>query len=118
MSNQEKQQVEQIRDEYTSRQKTKLDELTELNAKVKRPAEIFAYSFGTIGALVLGAGMSLAMTEWGAGLAFAMPLGITIGVVGLLMVGVNYWIYRKILKNRKNNYAGQVLALTDELLQK
>ena len=118
MSNNEKQMVQRIKEEYSEKQTNKVDELLALNAKVKRPAEIFAYIFGTVGSLILGTGMSLAMKVIGASLSFAMPLGVAVGVVGLAMVGVNYFLYEKILKKRKEKYAPQILVLTDELLDK
>ncbi len=117
MSNNEKRVVEQIKAQYEERQPNKMDELLSLNAKVKRPAQIFAYIFGTVGSLVLGTGMSLAMKVIGGGLSFAMPLGIVVGVVGLAMVSVNYFLYKKILKGRKQKYGKQILSLTDSLLQ-
>ena len=116
MSNNEKQLVERIKEEYSEKQPNKVDELLTLNNQVKRPAEIFAYTFGTVGSLILGTGMSLAMKVIGASLSFAMPLGIAVGVVGLAMVGVNYFLYQKILKRRKAKYSKKILALTDELL--
>lgn len=105
-----------IRDQYTERKKTKLDTLMELDRKVKTPAEIFAYSFGTVGSLVLGTGMCLAMKVIGASLSFAMPLGVAIGVVGLAAVGANYFLYNKILKSRKAKYGNEILALSNEIL--
>ena len=118
MSNNEVRMIEKIRDDYSEKKVTKLDELKALNNKVERPAEITAYTVGTVGALVLGTGMSLAMKVIGAGLSFAMPLGIAVGVVGLAAVSGNYFLYKKILSARKKKYASQVLALTDELLNK
>jgi hypothetical protein len=52
MSNKEKNTVEKIRSSYTEKTVSKLDELRELNKKVERPAKIFAYIYGVIGALV------------------------------------------------------------------
>ncbi len=106
--------VERIRAQYAPVQKTKLDELKELDKRVKRPANIFAYTFGTIGALVLGTGMCLAMKVIGN----MMPLGIVIGLVGIGMVSVNYLAYQKILRSRKKKYAKEIFALSDELLNK
>ncbi len=118
MSITEKQMVESIREEYVERKATKLDELQSLDRKVARPAEIFAYTFGSAGSLVLGTGMCLAMKQIGASLAYAMPLGIGIGLVGIAMVSATYFLYKKILTKRKKKYAPQILALTDELLNK
>ena len=93
--------VEQIRDSYVEKGITKFDELKALDKRVKRPAEIFAYVFGSLSSLVLGTGMCLAMKVIGAGLSFAMPLGIGVGILGIALVSVNYPIYQKILKSRK-----------------
>lgn len=105
--------AENIRNHYTQKDATKLDELRALDKKVKRPAKTFAYIFGTVGALVLGTGMSLAMKVIGA----SMALGIAIGIVGLAAVSVNYFLYGKILQKRKAKYADKVLALSDEILK-
>lgn len=118
MKENEQKIVESIRDSYlekTQKQQT-LDELLALDAKVRRPAEIFTFSFGTVGALVLGTGMSLAMKTIGATLSFAMPLGIVVGVLGIAMVSANYFIYKAILKSRKKKYAKEIVALSDVLL--
>lgn len=114
MSNSEVKTVERIRASYTAREKTKFDQLKELNKKVALPAKAFSYAFGTVGALVLGTGMCLAMKVIGN----LMPLGIVIGLAGIAMVSTTYSIYKAILSSRKKKYAKQVLSLTDELLNK
>ncbi len=113
MSNKERKTVEKIRNSYTEKPTTKIDELRELNKRVETPAEIFAYIFGVIGALVLGVGMCLAMPEVIEGY---MPLGIAVGVVGMIMVGFNYCIYKAILMSRRNKHKDEVLTLSDEIL--
>ena len=114
MSNSDVRTVERIRASYTAREKTKFDELKELNKKVRLPAEVFSYAFGTVGALVLGTGMCLAMKVIGN----LMVPGILIGLAGIAMVSTTYSIYKAILSSRKKKYAKQVLSLTDELLNK
>ena len=57
--------VQKIRTQYTEKEHTALDELKELDTKVKRPANVFASIFGSISALIMGAGMSLVMTDIG-----------------------------------------------------
>lgn len=118
MSSNEISLVEKIRSGYTEKPVSKLDELKMLNQKVKRPAEIFAYIFGGIGALLMGSGMSFIMTDIVSSWSLAMPIGVALGVVGLTMVSVNYFIFNKILAKRKRKYAKQVISLTDELLNK
>ena len=109
--------VQKIRTQYTEKQYTELDELKALDAKVKKPANIFAYTYGAVGAIVMGAGMSLVMTEIGAilGLAGTMVPGIVIGVVGMGMALSTYPIYKKILNGRKKKYAPEILALSEKI---
>ncbi|MDE5911906.1 MAG: dihydropteridine reductase [Clostridia bacterium] len=103
--------VNKIRDSYCEKPVTKLDELKSLDKKVKRPAKIFAYIFGVIGALVLGTGMCLAMKVLGD----LMALGIVVGVVGIIMVSINHLIYKQILKKRKSKYCRKILELSEEI---
>lgn len=104
--------IKQISNFYKEKQPTKLDELKALNKKAKRPANIFAYTFGSISSLVLGTGMCLAMKVIGN----SMALGICIGVVGLGLVIATYPIYKAILKKRKEKYGAQIVELSNELL--
>lgn len=108
-------QIEQIRASYMPKQEpTKFEQLKQLDKKVKNPAKIFAYIFGSVSSLILGTGMCLAMKIIGS----SMALGIVIGVVGLALMGVNYPIYKAILKKRINKYSQQVIELSDSLLNK
>ena len=111
--------VQKIRTQYTEKQHTELDALKTLDAKVKRPANVFAYTYGSVSAIVMGAGMSLVMTEIGAtiGLASAMVPGIIIGVVGMGMALITYPIYRKMLNARKKKYAPEILKLSEKIMK-
>ena len=110
--------VQKIRTQYTEKQHTELDELKALDAKVKKPANVFAYTYGSLGAIVMGAGMSLVMTEIGEiiGLASTMVPGIAIGVLGMGMALSTYPIYKKILNNRKKKYAAEILKLSEKIM--
>ncbi len=108
--------IERIRASYTEKEITKFDQLKELDQTVKRPAKIFAYAFGSLSSLVLGTGMCFAMNVIGASLSFAMPLGIGIGLLGILLVSINYSMYKSILKSRKKKYANQIVELSNSLL--
>ncbi|MGN0178672.1 MAG: dihydropteridine reductase [Monoglobaceae bacterium] len=112
--------VQKIRTQYTEKEHSRLDALKELDAKVKRPANVFSYIFGSISAIVTGCGMSLVMTDIGAalGLESTMAPGVIIGLVGLFMAISNYPIYKSILKNRRNKYADQIMKLSDEIMGK
>lgn len=109
--------VSKIRTAYTPKQKGDIDELRRLDAQVKRPAQVFSYVFGSISAIIMGAGMSLVMTDVAKtlGIANALPIGIAIGVVGLILAIVNYPIHNAILNSRKKKFAPAILALSDKL---
>lgn len=115
MNKNEKQIVETIRSEYDNKEQeiSKIDELKLLDKKTKLPAKIFAYIFGSFGTLVLGAGMCLAMPEVIEGY---MPLGIGVGIVGIVMVSINYALYKTQLKARKRRMSGEIIKLSDEIL--
>ena len=111
--------VQKIRTQYTEKEHTGLDELKELDTKVKRPANVFAYIFGSISAIIMGAGMSLVMTDIAetVGIADPMLYGIIIGIVGLFMVIINYPIYKGILGRRRKKYADKIIELSDKIMK-
>ena len=112
--------VQKIRTQYTEKQHTELDELKALDAKVKRGANVFAYSFGTVSAMIMGAGMSLVMTDIGQmlGMSATMVPGIVVGVLGLAMALLTYPAYKGILNARKKRYGAEILALSDKIINK
>lgn len=112
--------VQKIRTQYTEKQHTELDALKALDAKVKKPANVFAYTYGSFGAIVMGAGMSLVMTDIGAmiGMTSSMVPGIVIGVVGMGLALTTYPIYKRMLNARKKKYAPEIMSLSDKLMQK
>ena len=112
--------VQKIRTQYTEKEHTGLDELKSLDTKVKRPANVFAYIFGSVSALVMGSGMSLVMTDIGQTVGIAEPMipGIVIGIAGMLMAIINYPIYKGILNARRKKYADKIIALSDKIMSK
>ena len=111
--------VEKIRSQYTEQQHTELDALKALDAKVKKPANVFGYTYGSIGAIVMGAGMSLVMTDIGTMLGMTETLlpGIAVGIAGLVMSCTTYPIYQKILNSRKKKYADRIMELSDRIMK-
>ena len=109
--------VEKIRSQYTEQAHTELDALKALDAKVKKPAFVFGYTYGIIGAMVMGGGMSLVMTDIGTkiGLTATLVPGIAVGVAGLAMSCTTYPIYKKILNSRKKKYAHRIMELSDRI---
>ncbi len=119
MNNNDQQFIAQkIRAQYMEKESTELDELRVLDAKVKRPANVFAYIFGSVSALIMGAGMSLVMTDIGTTLSIenTMLPGIIIGIVGIIFAIINYPMYKGILSARKAKYADKVLALSKKIM--
>jgi hypothetical protein len=119
-SAEDNQEVLKIPKKYMPKEKSELEELKELDAKVKRPANVFAYVYGSLGAIIMGAGMSLVMTEIGdiLGLADTMLPGIAIGIVGMVLALSTYPIYKKILAKRQRKYANQIMELSEKVLKK
>ena len=104
--------AEQLANEYAPKDTTKVVALRKLDARAKLPATVFTYSFGIISALVLGVGMCLAMGQIGSGSTGSFVLGIVIGIIGM---GVNYPIYKRILENGKKKYAFEIMELAKEI---
>lgn len=110
--------AEQLANEYAPKDTSKVVALRKLDAKAKRPANIFAYSFGIISALILGVGMCLAMGQIGDGTTISFVWGIVIGIVGIIGVCVNYPIYKRMLENGKKKYAFEIIELAKEISDK
>lgn len=110
--------VRKIRSQYTQKEHTQVEALKKLDDRVKRPAGVFAWTFGAVGAIVMGAGMSLVMTDIGAavGLDGTMIPGVAVGILGMVMVIANYPIYQRILNSRRKKYAAEIIALSDQLI--
>ena len=113
LSLKEKRYIEKTVNSYKEKETSKLDELRALDKKAKKGPTVFAYVFGIIGSLVLGAGMSVAM---GVILKELFVVGILVGIVGIALVSVNYPLYKVLLKRSKGKYANQIQTLSSELL--
>ena len=114
--------VQKIRTQYTEKENTKLDKLTQLDRKVKKPANIFGYVFGSISALIMGSGMSLVMTDLAENFgefikAYNMFIGIVLGVAGIVLAGIAHPIYNRLVKKEREKIAPQIISLTDELMK-
>lgn len=109
--------AEKIVSEYSenSKPESKITALKKLDQKVKRPAEIFAYTYGIIGSLILGTGMSLAMNVIG-NFTGQMIVGIVVGLVGIFMMATSHIFYKKILAKGKKKYAFEIVELAKEIV--
>ena len=119
----EQEEIKAIRKKYTAPEQTedKMAQLRRLDAGVYSKATTAALVIGIIGALIMGIGMSLAMTDVGEtfGLlgSIAMLTGIVIGIVGITLVCVAYPIYNRVLKKEREKIAPEMIRLTDELMK-
>ena len=111
--------IQKIRTQYTEKEHTELNKLKALDKKVRRPANVFAYIFGSISAIIMGIGMSLVMTDIGEmlGTVPAMIIGISAGIVGIVLVCLAYPIYNRTLKKEREKIAPEIIRLTDELMK-
>lgn len=98
-----------------------LQRLRKMDAAVTQRAQCVALILGVLGALLLGFGMSLIMTDLsqllGSHQALVMPLGIIIGVIGCVLAGIAYPVYQRVIRKERAKIAPEVLRLTDSLIQ-
>ena len=110
--------AEQLANEYAPKDTSKVVALKKLDARAKLPATVFTYTFGIIVALVTGVGMCLSMDVIGNGTTAMFILGVIIGIIGLLGMGINYPIYKKMLNKGKQKYAFEIMELAKEISEK
>lgn len=114
----QQQEVENIRKKYLPREEDKMEQLRKLHAIPAQKAQAASIAVGIIGALIMGTGMSLCMTElsflWG---GTAMFIGIPVGIVGMVLVALAYPLYNRVLKKQREKIAPEILRLSDELLK-
>ena len=107
--------AEAIANEYAPKDTSKVVALKKLDRKAKGPANIFAYSFGILMTLVLGLGMCLSMQVFGDGGILMAGGGILLGILGIVGVGLNYPIYKRLLRSGKEKYAFEIMQLAREI---
>lgn len=107
--------AEQLANEYAPKDTSKVVALRKLDRRAKLPATIFAYTTGVLSALLLGIGMCLTMGVIGKNSTGSFVLGVFIGIVGLVGIGINYPVYRKLLTKGKQQYAFEIMELAKEI---
>lgn len=110
--------AEQLANEYAPKDASKVVALRKLDRRAKLPATIFTYTFGIISALITGIGMCLSMNVIGSGSSLMSVLGIVVGIIGFVMMGLNYPVYKKMLEKGKKKYAFEIMQLAKEISDK
>ena len=119
----EQAELKRIRDKYTEEpvgEESKLERLRRLDSGVTKKAQTISLIFGVIGTLVLGFGMSLAMTDLGEGLGMSgimpMTIGVSVGIVGAILVCLAYPVYNFVIRRERKRIAPEILRLTEDLM--
>ena len=117
-SAEQQKEIRRIRKKYAAPEEDKMEQLRRLDRRAGQKAQAWAVALGVMGALALGTGMSLVMTEL-SGLigGMAMLVGIPVGLLGIVLVALAYPVYNRILKREHRKIAPEILRLADELLQ-
>ena len=114
----QQQEIESIRKKYLPKEIDKMEQLRKLHHSASQKAQAWAIAVGVIGALIMGTGMSLAMTDIGTALgSLAMILGIAVGIGGMVLIAFAYPLYNHVLKKQREKIAPEVLKISDELLK-
>ena len=107
--------AEKIASEYAPKKANKVVALKKLDKKAKQGAQIFSLTFGIISTLIMGTGMSFAMGVIGGNNTTSILIGIIIGLVGILGVSINYFIYKKLIAKGKEKYGSDIIRLAQEI---
>ena len=119
----EQAELKRIREKYTpsTEAEDKMAKLRRLDASVTQKAQVIALIFGIVGALILGAGMSLCMSDFaeilGSHRDMAMVIGIPVGLVGGVLAALANPMYNLIVKRERKKIAPEIIRLTDELMK-
>lgn len=117
----QQEEIKNIRKKYAAQEEDKMEQLRKLDQSVTQKATTGALIVGILGALILGFGMSLSMTNLneilGSAKVFGILIGSIIGGVGIVLVCFAYPLYNRILRKERERIAPEILRLSDELLK-
>lgn len=117
----EQEEIKKICQKYQSQEEDSMLRLRKLDASVTSKATVTALVLGVAGALMLGTGMSLIMTDLSVLLGMTgmtnMIVGIFAGILGIVLIALAYPAYCKVLKRERKKIAPEILRLADELMK-
>ena len=109
----QQEEVEKIRNKYVSKEESKMEQLIRLDKQAELPGTITSITIGTIGTLLFGVGMCCVLV-WNNSIEFFVT-GTVIGIIGMIIAGLAYPIYKKVTKKERAKIAEQIISLSDEL---
>ncbi len=109
----EAEELKKIRSKYEKKENksTLLEQVQELDKKAEKPGIIVSLILGVLGSLIFGMGMCCIMV-WGNKL---FALGIIVGVIGIVISGIAYPVYKSVTKRQKEQITPVILKLTDNI---
>ncbi len=117
----EQEELKRIRQKYQPVEEDKMAQVRKLDASVNQKATTKSLIIGIIGALIMGTGMSLIMSDLGMYLGLegliGTGIGIAIGLVGMLLTICAYPVYARTLVKEREKIAPEMLRLTEELMK-
>ncbi|MBE6672988.1 MAG: DUF2207 domain-containing protein [Ruminococcaceae bacterium] len=117
----EQEELKKIREKYTGKEEDKMERVRRLDARVTEKAQMIALVLGIVGALILGLGLSLVISDLGAmlgmGQILSIVLGVAIGIIGCVPCIFAYPAYHYTLKREREKIAPEIIRLTDELMK-
>lgn len=122
-SGKEQAEIQKIRKKYMApqQQEDKMELLRRLDAGVTKKATLYALTLGVTGALIMGLGMSLILSDFGKILGTnpgtTLLVGMVSGMVGIVLVCLAYPVHNRVLKKQRKKIAPEILRLTDELMK-
>ena len=117
----EQEEIKKIRQKYQTPEENGMERLRKLDARVTQKATSMSLVLGVLGALIMGFGMSLVMTDLGAVLEMhevvSMVVGVLSGISGMVLAVLAYPVYKNVVKKERKKAAPEILKLTEELMK-
>ena len=117
----EQEEVRRIREKYAPEEESKMDRLRRLDRTVTKKGETLSLILGILGALILGFGLSLVLSDLpvslGIGSVAAMIFGVMLGLLGGILTSLAYPVYRSVTARERERIAPEILRLSEELLK-